>query len=148
MNRTIIGIAVAMGLAAGAPGMAATTPAALAAAGQAPGVAAGTHTGSTGRGEEPSGKQREHAAGPLAPLAKRLADHGIYLRANLIDQYAHNTRGGVMQGHTNVGQFNIGADIDLGKAMGINGGSFHFTVYRDYGHGLNHDITGTFTKQQ
>lgn len=87
-------------------------------------------------------------SGPLAPLAGRLAEHGVYLRANLINQYADSTTGGVEQGHTNVGQFNIGADIDLSKTMGITGGSFHFTVYRDYGHGLNHDVTGTFTKQQ
>lgn len=77
-----------------------------------------------------------------------LARQGVVLRANLINQYARNTRGGVSQGHTNVGQFNIGADLNLDKLIGMRGSSFHFTVYRDYGSGLNYDYTGTFTKQQ
>ncbi|HEV7776621.1 MAG TPA: carbohydrate porin [Luteibacter sp.] len=88
------------------------------------------------------------ASGPLSPLAKKLEDKGIFLRSALVDQYADNPIGGVAQGHTNVGQFNIGADIDLDKAWGLTGGSFHFTVYRDYGQSLNHNVTGTFTKQQ
>ena len=85
---------------------------------------------------------------PLSGLAAKLADHGVYLRAVLINQFADNPRGGVMQGDTNVGQLNFGADVNLGTLLGIKGGSFHFTVYRDYGSGLNHDVTGTFTKQQ
>ncbi|MET0256869.1 MAG: carbohydrate porin, partial [Luteibacter sp.] len=89
-----------------------------------------------------------HADDSFGQTVRDLADKGITLRANLINQYAENTRGGVDQGHTNVGQFNIGADIDLEKTLGWNGSSFHFTVYRDYGNGLNHDVTGTFTKQQ
>jgi len=92
--------------------------------------------------------KKSGSKGPLAPLARRLADQGIYLRANLVNQYADATTGGVTQGHTNVGQFNVGADIDLGRMWGVTGGSFHFTVYRDYGNGLNHDLSGTFFKQQ
>ncbi len=98
--------------------------------------------------QDASVTKRKPSSAPLAPLARRLAQHGVYLRVNLIDQYAGNTTGGVAQGHTNVGQFNFGADIDLARAMNITGGSFHVTVYRDYGHGLNHDVSGTFTKQQ
>ena len=85
---------------------------------------------------------------PLAGLAKSLKADGINLRSGIIDQYAHNTTGGIYQGHTNVGQFNIGADFDLDKMIGLSGGSFHFTVYRDYGESLNKFVTGTFTKQQ
>jgi porin len=84
----------------------------------------------------------------IAGALKDLADRGIFLRANLINQYARNTRGGVEQGHTNVGQFNIGADLNLDKLIGTKGSSCHFTVYKDYGDGLNHDVTGTFPKQQ
>ncbi|MEE7566009.1 carbohydrate porin, partial [Xanthomonas sp. Kuri4-3] len=83
-------------------------------------------------------------AGELQSLAAR----GVFLRANLINQYARNTRGGVDQDGSNVGQFNLGADFDLDSLFGASGGSVHFTVYRDYGHGLNHDVTGTFAKQQ
>lgn len=84
----------------------------------------------------------------LGAALQELADQGIFLRANLINQYARNTRGAVEQGHTNVGQFNIGADFNLDKLVGTSGSSFHFTVYKDYGFGLNHDVTGTFPKQQ
>ncbi len=84
----------------------------------------------------------------LAAVIRRWADEGVFLRANLINQYAENTTGGVDQDGSNVGQFNFGADLDLDKLWGVRGGSFHVTVYRDYGHGLNHDTTGTFTKQQ
>jgi porin len=84
----------------------------------------------------------------LADKLRRLASDGVFIRANLINQYATNPRGGVDQGRTNVGQFNIGADLDMQKLLGITNGSFHFTVYRDYGNGLNHDVTGTFAKQQ
>ena len=84
----------------------------------------------------------------LSTSLQHLAAQGLFLRANLINQYATNTTGGVDQGHSNVGQFNIGADADLDKLLGLRGGSFHFTVYRDYGQGLNHDVTGTFAKQQ
>ncbi|WP_426700045.1 carbohydrate porin [Rhodanobacter sp. Col0626] len=143
MNRSAINIALVFALAA----TAATVPV------QANDQSAHTDVNTTAA---PSlqGTQVTAAAkpkrppGPLAPLAKRLAQHGVYLRANLVNQYADATTGGVEQGHTNVGQFNIGADVDLDKAWGLSGGSFHFTVYRDYGHGLNHDLSGTFTKQQ
>ncbi|UPG92105.1 carbohydrate porin [Luteibacter aegosomaticola] len=79
---------------------------------------------------------------------QQLAAKGVFIRANLLDQYATNPRGGVHQGRTNVGQFNIGADLDLQKLLGFDGSSFHFTVYRDYGNGLQHDVSGTFSKQQ
>lgn len=85
---------------------------------------------------------------PLSGVAKALKDKGINLRSAIINQYADNVSGGIYQGHTNVGQFNIGADFDLDKMAGIGGGSFHFTVYRDYGQSLNKYVTGTFTKQQ
>lgn len=135
MHRHAIRLAVLSVLAAGAVPVHAADAA-------SPAVDATT----TATAHHPAKKKK--AKGPLAPLARRLADHGIYLRANLVDQYADAKNGGVKQGHTNVGQFNIGADIDLAKAWGLTGGSFHFTVYRDYGHGLNHDLSGTFVKQQ
>lgn len=99
-------------------------------------------TGTAGTSTAPTSK------GPLSDVAKSLKDKGIKFRSALIDQYANNTTGGIYQGHSNVGQFNIGADFDLDKMVGLSGGSFHFTVYRDYGESLNKYVTGTFTKQQ
>lgn len=95
----------------------------------------------------PTVSQEPGTPDPGAALRK-LAGQGVLLRANLINQYARNTRGGVGQGHTNVGQFNVGADLNLDKLIGTHGSSFHFTVYKDYGSGLSHDVTGTFPKQQ
>jgi porin len=82
------------------------------------------------------------------PFAQRLEDLGINLRGSEIDQWARNPSGGVAEGDTNVGQVNFGADLNLKKLFGLDGGSFHVVVYRDYGKALNQDFTGTFTKQQ
>jgi porin len=90
----------------------------------------------------------EPAPKPLAPFVNWLEDQGVNFRGSLIDQYARNPAGGVEEGHTNVGQFNAGLDLNLQKLVGLPGGIFHFVVYRDYGDALNQDFTGTFTKQQ
>jgi porin len=82
------------------------------------------------------------------PFAQRLEDLGINLRGSEINQWARNPSGGVAEGDTNVGQVNFGADLNLKKLFGLDGGSFHVVVYRDYGKALNQDFTGTFTKQQ
>jgi porin len=81
-------------------------------------------------------------------FAQGLEDLGINLRGSEIDQWARNPSGGVAEGDTNVGQLQFGADLDLKRLLGIEGGSFHFVIYRDYGQALNQNFTGTFTKQQ
>ncbi|MHB8287593.1 MAG: carbohydrate porin, partial [Caulobacteraceae bacterium] len=96
----------------------------------------------------PPGSPSKPAVGPFTPLAKTLAGYGVSLRGVLIDEYADNPTGGVHQGNDNVGQLNFGADVDLQKLAGIPGGSFHTTIYRDYGFSLAKDTTGTFVKQQ
>jgi porin len=91
----------------------------------------------------------EPAPSVLAPMVRWLEDRGINYRGSLIDQYARNPSGGVDQGHTNVGQFNSGLDLNLHELAGLQDGFlFHVVVYRDYGDALNQDFTGTFTKQQ
>jgi porin len=81
-------------------------------------------------------------------FAQGLEDLGINFRGSEIDQWARNPSGGVAEGDTNVGQLQFGADLDLKRLLGIDGGSFHFVIYRDYGQALNQNFTGTFTKQQ
>jgi porin len=120
------------------------TPMGAAAQATAPASAVPAASASTADPAEPG----DSSKGPLAGLARSLKNDGVILRSGIIDQYAQNTTGGIYQGHTNVGQFNIGADFDLDKMIGVGGGSFHFTVYRDYGESLNKYVTGTFTKQQ
>jgi porin len=86
--------------------------------------------------------------GPFATVGSKLADDGIRFRALLTNEVATNTTGGANQGTTNVGQVYIGADADLEKLVGWEGGKVHLTVYQDYGHGLSKNDTGTFFKQQ
>lgn len=95
--------------------------------------------------ESPTGPQ---AKGPLAGIGRKLADDGITFRALVDNELAGNTTGGANQGTRNVGQVYIGADIDFSKLVGWKGGHFHVTLYRDYGHGLSKEVTGTFFKQQ
>ena len=90
----------------------------------------------------------QHRKGPLAALGQRLADDGIRFRSLLTNEYADTTQGGASQGHTNVGQWYIGTDLDFDKIVGWKGASFHFTLYRDYGEGSSKHVTGTFFKQQ
>jgi porin len=93
-----------------------------------------------------SGKSTD--TGPLSDFGEHLDDMGIRLRSQLVDEYADNPTGGVHQGDRNVGQFQFGASFDFGKIIGLDGGALHVTFVRDYGHGLSHDVTGTFTKSQ
>jgi porin len=86
--------------------------------------------------------------GPLSPLGKQLDDLGIRIRSQLVNEAAGNPTGGVHQGSTNVGQAQLGATFDLNKIVGIEGAQFYVNFVQDYGHGLSHDVTGTFTKAQ
>ena len=94
------------------------------------------------------GAVNEPISKPLADFANMLEDRGINFRGSEIDQWAANPSGGVREGHTNVGQFQAGLDLNLYKLIGLPDTLFHFVVYRDYGYALNQQDTGTFTKQQ
>jgi porin len=86
--------------------------------------------------------------GILSPLGDKLDDMGIRIRSQLVNEFAANPVGGVNQGHTDVGQFQIGVSFDLDKIVGWRGAQFHITGVRDYGNGLSHDLSGTFIKSQ
>ena len=94
------------------------------------------------------GAVNEPVPKPLADFATMLENRGINFRGSEIDQWAANPTGGVHEGHTNVGQFQAGLDLNLYKLIGLPDTLFHFVVYRDYGFALNQEFTGTFTKQQ
>jgi porin len=142
MNRFTLCSAMLVALAT----MAFTEAAAQTATPPAPSPGATTRPDSTS--DDADAGKPTGSKGPLADWARKLRSDGIVFRSALVNQYADNVSGGIHQGHTNVGQFNIGADFDLGTLWGMDGGSFHFTVYRDYGESLNKYVTGTFTKQQ
>lgn len=84
----------------------------------------------------------------LRDSLQSLKDSGVELRAQIIDEFASNPVGGVHRGGTNVGQFSFGADFDLDKIAGIQGGQIHTTIYRDYGDSLSLQSLGTSFKVQ
>jgi porin len=99
--------------------------------------------------DEPSEAVKPPAQpGPLAPLAPTLDRLGINIRSELTDEYASSLAGGVKKGEDNVGQIYLGIDLDLQKELGIKGGSFHVTIYNDFGKSEAKDYTGTLVKQQ
>ena len=73
---------------------------------------------------------------------------GIDIRANLINEFAGNTSGGLSQGGRNAGEFNFGSDIDLGR-MGVDpGGSIHITFTQRYGYSLSEQVVGNLVSVQ
>ena len=86
--------------------------------------------------------------GLLTPFGQSLDDLGIRIRSQLVDELAGNPVGGVKQGHTNVGQFQLGASFNLDKIVGWKGAQFHITFVRDYGDSQSVNLGGTFVKTQ
>ena len=84
--------------------------------------------------------------GLLAAEGEKLDDMGIRIRAQLVNEFADNPEGGVKQGSTDAGQFQIGASVDLQKAVGLHGGTFHFTVIHSFGDSLAKNDVGDFIK--
>ena len=90
----------------------------------------------------------DQPSGPLSPVGEKLDDMGIRIRSQIVDELAGNPTGGVNQGVRNVGQLQLGASFNMDKIAGLHGTQFHITFVRDFGHGLSHDVTGTFIKTQ
>ena len=72
------------------------------------------------------GAVNEPVPKPLADFANMLESRGINFRGSEIDQWAANPTGGVHEGHTNVGQFQAGLDLNLYKLIGLPDTLFHF----------------------
>ncbi len=83
-------------------------------------------------------KEQQWSNNPLTrTLTSIRDDYGISFRGALINETAGNPSGGVRQATTNVGQGQIGADLDLMKIVGLPGASVHLTEYHDYGTSLS-----------
>jgi porin len=67
-----------------------------------------------------------------APVAggwrQRLQAEGVTLRADYLSETAANTSGGKHLGSAYAQQLRAGFDLDLGKLLGDQGGTFHFTL--------------------
>lgn len=62
---------------------------------------------------------------PMQKVGSNLTDHGITLSSNYIGEFAANPAGGARQGAEFTGEFNLGADFDLDKIVGLPGGTIH-----------------------
>jgi porin len=78
----------------------------------------------------------------------RLRDEGVSLRFVWANDWAGSVRGGERLGATNGGGAVGGADLDMGKLAGIQGGKMHITFARYYGHSVAADDIGVVQKIQ
>ncbi|QWT18915.1 carbohydrate porin [Bacillus sp. NP157] len=78
----------------------------------------------------------------------KLRDDGISLRFVWANDWAASVRGGERLGATNGGGAVGGADLDMGKLAGIEGGKIHITFSRYYGHSVAADDIGVLQKIQ
>jgi porin len=67
----------------------------------------------------------------------RFADHGVILAADSIDEVLGVASGGLRTGAAYNGRVEIEATIDLGKALGWTGATFHANAYWTHGSGLS-----------
>ncbi len=86
---------------------------------------------------------RAQSAAPTFPLQEDFAaidkfiddlnKDGVHFRLSYTDEAFGNTAGGVKKGSTNVGQLQLGADLDMNKLVGIPRAWVHTTFYKDFG---------------
>ncbi len=77
---------------------------------------------------------------PIQQVGKTLADHGIYLNASYFGEFAGNPTGGAAQGSDYADQVAAGADIDLQKLAGWQGGALHIEFTNRDGHNQGADV--------
>ncbi|WP_448100224.1 carbohydrate porin [Luteibacter jiangsuensis] len=78
----------------------------------------------------------------------RLRDDGVSLRFVWANDWAASVRGGERLGATNGGGAVGGADFDMGKLAGIEGGKVRITFARYYGHSVAANDIGVIQKIQ
>lgn len=72
----------------------------------------------------------------LRQVKKALLDLGYNLQLNYTGEVLGNPTGGVKQGVTNEGLFEMSVDGDLDKIAGLTGATFHINAYVIHGRGL------------
>lgn len=90
----------------------------------------------------PALAQEESA--PLQPLK----NDGITLHASYTGEAAANPDGGIRQDAAFAGQVFLGADFDMAKIAGIEGGSLHVAITNRHGHSLSNIAIGNNTSVQ
>ena len=73
---------------------------------------------------------------PLQQLAQMAALEGITFNSQYVGEFAANPSGGAHSGSAYTGQLSIGSDVDLGKLVGLAGGSVHTNFVERAGNSL------------
>jgi porin len=90
---------------------------------------------------------RETMTGDWHGLRTRIEDLGIHLTPTFTLAFLGNPSGGMRQGNTVNGVFNLQLDVDLGKASGgaLDGFLFHVNGLYIFGPDLSRDFVGDFS---
>lgn len=94
-----------------------------------------TDTG-VGRGDDPP-SQSGNLLGDWGGLKSWLSDQGVDIDASQTSDYIGNTQGGFKQGFVYDGLFQLDADFNLEKLLGLKGTSAHITGYVIQGQDLS-----------
>lgn len=83
-----------------------------------------------------------------APALQPLADQGITLSLSYTGEAAANATGGLRQAGAYTGQIYMGADFDMDRIMGVQGGTIHVAVTNRHGKSLSNIAIGNNTSVQ
>lgn len=85
---------------------------------------------------------------PAAEAVQSLADKGITLSLNYTGEAAANLNGGLRDKAAYSGQVYVGADADMGKIVGLDGGTLHLAITNRHGQSLSNIALGNNTSVQ
>ena len=91
--------------------------------------------------------ERPRLSGAWGDVRSRLAERGIELHASYTTGFWSNLDGGIETGTRYEGFADWGADVDLDRAAGWRGGSFHINWISYHGGRPSEDLIGQFSAQ-
>jgi porin len=91
---------------------------------------------------------QSYLTGDWGGVRTSLEQQGITLRAHYLSETAGNPIGGLEQGIKYAQQIDFGADLDLGKLVGLPGGAIHFTFTDRAGRSLAAEDIGNIISVQ
>jgi porin len=94
------------------------------------------------RADDSSGPAAASDKTQAATLRERLAAAGFEFSATYIGETLGNVSGGLRTGGIYTGRLDLGTTVDLEKAVGWAGATFHANMYQIHGDGLSRDFIG------
>ena len=92
--------------------------------------------------------RRKTLTGDWGGARSSLATQGVTLRGHYIAEFAANPTGGLAQGAAYTHQVDAGADLDLGRLVGLQGGSVQVTFTERTGYSLSQNFIGNIISVQ